>query len=70
MEKLEQFAKELNSVSGKFTGIDGLADSLRKGQIPINTIGWLEKSANELSRTLKDLREWVIEEQRKETQFG
>jgi hypothetical protein len=70
MQKLEQFAKELNAVSGMFTGIDGLAEQLRKGEIPINTIGWLERSANELSRTLKNLREWVIEEQRKETGVG
>lgn len=70
MQKLEQFAKELNAVSREFTGIDGLAEQLRKGEIPINTIGWLERSANELGRTLKSLREWVIEEQRKETQVG
>lgn len=70
MEKLEQFAKELEDVSGKFAGIDGLAAALRRGEIPITTMGWLENAANQLNRTLTGVRKFVLEEQRKESQIG
>jgi uncharacterized protein YoxC len=62
---LEDCAKTLEGLEGEFRGIDHLAASLRKGEIPLLLMGKLNSRANVLSRVTDRIREIVTEEQRK-----